>query len=149
MIVRDEEQNLADCLESVRAFADQIVVVDTGSTDATVEVALAHGAEVHHFDGCDDFAAARNESLRHARSRWILWLDADTRTPTPAVRDRACDAPGIIVQGGICTRPRSPHPMMRPVSCSSTSTACLRVGFSAPDGHAPVPGLLLEPHSGS
>ena len=79
MIVRDEEQNLADCLESVRPSADQIVVVDTGSTDATVEVALAHGAEVHRIEWRDDFAAARNESLRHARCRWILWLDADDR----------------------------------------------------------------------
>jgi glycosyltransferase involved in cell wall biosynthesis/SAM-dependent methyltransferase len=77
MIVRDEERNLGTCLDSLAGLADEIVVVDTGSTDRTREVATRYGAQVHDFAWVDDFAAARNESIRHARGRWILWLDAD------------------------------------------------------------------------
>lgn len=77
MIVRDEARCLARCLESVRGVADQIVVVDTGSTDQTVEIARSFGAEVHPFAWCDDFSAARNESLRHAKGAWVFNLDAD------------------------------------------------------------------------
>ncbi len=79
MIVKNEEDNLADCLRSVGDFAAEIIVVDTGSTDRTVEIAESFGAKVYHFDWIDDFAAARNESLRHAGGEWIFWLDADDR----------------------------------------------------------------------
>jgi tetratricopeptide (TPR) repeat protein len=81
MIVRNEEPRLGRCLESVRGLVDEIVVVDTGSTDGTVEVARRHGASVHHFEWCEDFAAARNESIRHATGDWIMWLDADDIFP--------------------------------------------------------------------
>lgn len=77
MIVKNEETNLPRCLDSVRGVVDEIVVADTGSTDRTVEIAEAYGAKVVHFPWCDDFSAARNESLRHATKEWILWLDAD------------------------------------------------------------------------
>jgi|DewCreStandDraft_1066081.scaffolds.fasta_scaffold00095_95 glycosyltransferase involved in cell wall biosynthesis/FMN phosphatase YigB (HAD superfamily)/tetratricopeptide (TPR) repeat protein len=77
LITRDEEQFLGQCLESVRGLAHQIVVVDTGSKDRTVEIARAHGAEVYHFSWCDDFSAARNAALEHARGDWVLMLDAD------------------------------------------------------------------------
>lgn len=79
MIVRDEEEFLPGCLESVKDVADEIVVVDTGSTDRTVEIARGFGARVHHHRWADDFAAARNESLKHATRGWILVLDADER----------------------------------------------------------------------
>lgn len=79
MIVRNEEQTLGPCLASVRDLADEIVIVDTGSTDRTRELARAAGARVFDFPWVDDFAAARNESLRHATGSWILWLDADDR----------------------------------------------------------------------
>ncbi len=79
MIVKNEEEYLPDCLESVRNVVDQIVVVDTGSTDRTVEIARSFGAEVHSFEWRNDFAAARNESLKHATGDWILWMDADER----------------------------------------------------------------------
>ncbi|MBI3416683.1 MAG: glycosyltransferase [Verrucomicrobia bacterium] len=77
LITKNEERFLAGCLKSVREFAQQIVVVDTGSTDRTVEIAKEFGAEVHSFMWCDDFSAARNAALEHATGDWILILDAD------------------------------------------------------------------------
>lgn len=77
MIVRDEAADLPRCLASVRALVDEMVVVDTGSTDATWEVAAAAGARLHRIPWEDDFAAARNVSLDLCRGRWILVLDAD------------------------------------------------------------------------
>jgi glycosyltransferase involved in cell wall biosynthesis len=77
LIVRNEEKTLGRCLDSVRGLANEIMVVDTGSTDGTREIAAAHGARVFHFPWCDDFSAARNESLRRATGQWVLWLDAD------------------------------------------------------------------------
>ncbi len=79
MIVRDEEAMLPDCLASVRGVVDEIIVVDTGSKDATPAIARKAGARVVSFTWCDDFAAARNEALRHAHGDWILQLDADER----------------------------------------------------------------------
>ncbi|MEM9156937.1 MAG: tetratricopeptide repeat protein, partial [Cyanobacteria bacterium P01_F01_bin.33] len=65
------------CLHSVRDFVDELVVVDTGSTDGTPAIARDCGAQVFEFDWRDDFAAARNVSLSHANGDWILVLDAD------------------------------------------------------------------------
>jgi tetratricopeptide (TPR) repeat protein len=79
MIVRDEEQNLAECLAPVAHLFDEIVIVDTGSHDRTKEIARSFTPHVHDFPWCDDFSAARNESLRHATGDWIFWLDADDR----------------------------------------------------------------------
>jgi GT2 family glycosyltransferase/tetratricopeptide (TPR) repeat protein len=79
MIVRNEADHLPDCLRSVAGLFKQTVVVDTGSTDNTREIARQFGAHVVDFPWPDSFGAARNESLRHARGRWILWLDADDR----------------------------------------------------------------------
>ncbi|MCX5813476.1 MAG: glycosyltransferase [Proteobacteria bacterium] len=77
MIVKNEEENLPVALASVRGVADELIVVDTGSKDRTVEIARRFGAKVFHFDWCDDFSAARNESLRHATKDYIMWLDGD------------------------------------------------------------------------
>lgn len=77
MIVRDEEQNLPRALQSVAGVADEIVVVDTGSVDATRAVASSFGACLYRYAWSDDFAAARNASLEHAHGDWILVLDAD------------------------------------------------------------------------
>ncbi|MCS6851932.1 MAG: glycosyltransferase [Gemmataceae bacterium] len=79
MIVRNEEAALPECLGPVADLFDEIIVVDTGSTDRTREVAHKLGARVYDFPWIDDFAAARNESLRHATGDWIFWLDADDR----------------------------------------------------------------------
>jgi glycosyltransferase involved in cell wall biosynthesis len=78
MMVKNEERNLPKCLESVRGLADELIVVDTGSTDATHRIAAGFGAEVIPFDfAIADFAAARNFAMARARGRWILALDAD------------------------------------------------------------------------
>ncbi len=81
MIVKNEERNVGDCLETVKDFADEVVVVDTGSTDRTPEIAEKYGAVVIRSDWRDDFSYSRNISLDHATSRWVLWLDADDRVP--------------------------------------------------------------------
>jgi glycosyltransferase involved in cell wall biosynthesis len=77
MIVRDEENNLSHCLESVRGLFDEIVVLDTGSRDRTVEIARSFGARVFDFVWVDDFAAARNAALARAKGDYAFWLDAD------------------------------------------------------------------------
>lgn len=79
MIVRNEEHNLRSCLTPVARLVDEVVVVDTGSTDGTKARAAEFGARVIDFKWCDDFAAARNESLRWATRDWVMWLDADDR----------------------------------------------------------------------
>jgi GT2 family glycosyltransferase len=79
LIVKDEEHNLPACLASAQGLFDEIVVLDTGSTDRTREIALAHGARVYDFTWVDSFSAARNKCLRHAVGEWIFWLDADDR----------------------------------------------------------------------
>jgi tetratricopeptide (TPR) repeat protein len=102
MIVKNEEHNLPDCLAAVAGLVDEIVVVDTGSSDRTREMAGRLGARVFDFPWVDDFAAARNESRRHATGDWIFWLDADDRVDevnrsrlrtlfsAPPEEDRAC-----------------------------------------------------------
>jgi len=77
MIARDEARAIARTLESAVAHVDRMIVVDTGSTDATAEIARAAGAEVHDFAWCDDFAAARNAALALSDADWNLILDAD------------------------------------------------------------------------
>ncbi|NBD25326.1 glycosyltransferase [Paenibacillus glycinis] len=77
MIVKNEIRDLPRCLRSVKGVVDQIVVVDTGSTDGTVEAARSFGAAVLRSEWNGDFAGARNKGLVHAEGEWILFLDAD------------------------------------------------------------------------
>src|SRR5580704_15207839 len=78
MMVKNEERNLAQCLDSVRGLATELIVVDTGSTDATTKIAAEYGAQVIPFDFAKvDFAAARNRAIECASGQWILVLDAD------------------------------------------------------------------------
>lgn len=77
MIVKDEEQNLRKCLSSVDGVVDEIIVVETGSTDGTPGVAAEFGARVLSFHWNDNFSDARNASLEGATGDWILFLDAD------------------------------------------------------------------------
>lgn len=77
MIVRNEENSLGRCLSSVADLMDELVIVDTGSTDRTKEIAAEYGANIYDFEWIDDFAAARNHAFAQATSEYILWLDAD------------------------------------------------------------------------
>lgn len=79
MIVRDEAAFLPGCLASLEGLADEVIIVDTGSTDQTVELACASGATVLHQEWQDDFSAPRSLAAQHARGEWILVLDADER----------------------------------------------------------------------
>ena len=77
MIVKDEERFLAQCLESIKDIADEIVIVDTGSTDRTVEIAHKYTDKVYHHPWEDDFSLARNQSLGYCTKNWVLQIDAD------------------------------------------------------------------------
>lgn len=77
MIARNEERFLEDCLTHAKAAVDEIIIVDTGSTDRTIEIARQHGAKVLQRAWDDDFSAPRTLSLQHATGDWILVLDAD------------------------------------------------------------------------
>ncbi|HXJ55907.1 MAG TPA: glycosyltransferase [Verrucomicrobiae bacterium] len=95
LITKNEERFLGPCLESIRGLAHQIVVADTGSTDATREIAARFGAEVLSVDWTDDFSAARNAALERVTGDWVLMLDADeellpkqTEVVQAALRDR-------------------------------------------------------------
>ncbi|MFZ4729762.1 MAG: glycosyltransferase [Pseudanabaena sp.] len=77
LIVKNEEQRLPQCLESLRSLADEIIVVDTGSSDRTVAFAKKYQARVFHFAWCDDFSQARNYAIAQAKGKWILVIDAD------------------------------------------------------------------------
>jgi glycosyltransferase involved in cell wall biosynthesis len=77
MIVKNEEDNLGRCLTSIKDIVDEMIIVDTGSTDETVAIAESFGAKVYHFPWTNSFSEARNESLKHATKEWILIMDAD------------------------------------------------------------------------
>jgi len=77
MIVKNEERFLAQCLESVKDHVDEICIVDTGSTDRTMEIAASYGARIERHAWRNDFGWARNKALAMATRRWILQLDAD------------------------------------------------------------------------
>jgi tetratricopeptide (TPR) repeat protein len=79
MIVKNEAVNLAACIESVSPIIDQIVILDTGSTDGTVEIAKKLGAKVYSYEWSDDFSEARNEALKKVATDWVLVLDGDEK----------------------------------------------------------------------
>lgn len=77
MMVKNEEEFLPRCLSSIKSLADEIIVVDTGSTDKTIGIAERFGCRVHKFPWSGDFSAARNESLKYAQCDWVFIIDAD------------------------------------------------------------------------
>jgi len=77
LIVKNEERTLARCLESIRDYVDEIVVVDTGSTDRTEEIARQFAAETFRFTWRRDFSQARQYAFDCATGDWVFWLDAD------------------------------------------------------------------------
>ena len=114
MIVRNEAKHLDDCLAPVAELFDEIIVIDTGSHDATREIAGRYAPHVYDFTWCDDFSAARNESLRHATGDWIFWLDADDRLDADNVSrlrdllERLDDRPAAFMMNTVCL-PQEPH----------------------------------------
>lgn len=95
MIVKNEAHQLAGALENFRDFADEIVVVDTGSTDNTWEIASRYTDRVFDFPWCDDFSAARNQSLAQATGDYVLWMDADDRV-SPEMAGRIRELKGLF-----------------------------------------------------
>jgi glycosyltransferase involved in cell wall biosynthesis len=79
MIVKNEEKFLRDCLESVKSVADEMIIVDTGSTDNTIEIAKEYNTNILHYEWNNNFSAARNFALKNCTGNWILYLDADER----------------------------------------------------------------------
>jgi glycosyltransferase involved in cell wall biosynthesis len=77
MIVKNEEAFLGRCLDSVKDHVDEIIIVDTGSTDCTVEIAEKYGARIYHHPWEHDFSKHRNQSLAYATGEWIFQIDAD------------------------------------------------------------------------
>jgi glycosyltransferase involved in cell wall biosynthesis len=84
MIVKNEAERIGTVLAEAAGCCDELVVLDTGSTDDTVAIARSAGAVVYDFAWIDDFAAARNASFDHCTGDWIMWLDGDDRLPADA-----------------------------------------------------------------
>jgi GT2 family glycosyltransferase len=142
MIVRNEEANLPGCLQSVEGLFDEIIVVDTGSEDGTREVARQFGARVFDFPWVDSFGTARNESLRHATGKWIMWLDADDRLDTEN-RERVRSGRQRALERHHCGSRRLPG-CERPPKEAGTQSALAGNGRCRPAGRffLPVqPGL--------
>lgn len=77
MIVKNEEENLKSCIYKIEAFIDEIIIVDTGSTDNTKKIASNFTDKIYDFKWCNDFSKARNFSISKASNNWVLILDAD------------------------------------------------------------------------
>lgn len=97
MIVKDEERFLPRCLQSVQDCVDEMIIVDTGSTDNTVGIAKSFGAKVHHHTWENDFSKHRNQSIGYAEGDWIFWLDADEELAPDATEiiKKAVENPSI------------------------------------------------------
>ena len=77
MIIKNEEKVIARCLESVKTFADEIILIDTGSTDQTLDIIKKYTNQIYHYKWVDHFAEARNYSFSKATKDYIFWMDAD------------------------------------------------------------------------
>ena len=105
MIVKDEEKLLPRCLKSIKKYVDEIVIVDTGSRDNTVEIAKSYGAQIYRHLWDDDFSKHRNQSIEYASGDWIFIIDADEEIIAPsgelikkAILDKEIDSVEILVQ---------------------------------------------------
>ncbi|MDP9182773.1 MAG: glycosyltransferase family 2 protein, partial [Actinomycetota bacterium] len=145
MIARDEEATIGRVLFQAKQFCDELIVVDTGSTDRTVSIAEAAGARVLHFPWVDDFSAARNHALEAATTDWVIWLDADdvvTREMQGAFSDLKSSAlseglDGVYVQyryhfdeNGACTFAFPRERFVRRTEGARWSASCTRSSSS-------------------
>jgi glycosyltransferase involved in cell wall biosynthesis len=97
IIVKNGERTLGRCLDSLSGHVDEIVVVDTGSDDATAAIARRYTEKIHTFAWCDDFAAARQFAFDRATSDWVMWVDADDVVAhAERIRPLLADAPAEI-----------------------------------------------------
>ncbi len=87
MIVKNEEKNLDKCLTSIKDAVDEIIIVDTGSTDKTKEVASNYTDKIYDFEWCNDFSKARNYSFDKASCPYIMWMDADDVASKETVKE--------------------------------------------------------------
>ncbi|PGW35223.1 glycosyltransferase family 2 protein [Bacillus thuringiensis] len=87
MIVKNEELVIEKCLERVKEIVDEIIIVDTGSTDNTINICEKYTKNIYHFNWNHHFAKARNFSIQFAKSDWILWLDADEEIDAGQFKD--------------------------------------------------------------
>jgi GT2 family glycosyltransferase/2-polyprenyl-3-methyl-5-hydroxy-6-metoxy-1,4-benzoquinol methylase len=121
MIVRDNESTIGPALESIRPWVDEIIVVDTGSQDKTPDICRQYGAQVFDFPWCDDFSAARNESLKRARGKWIFWMDSDD-TISPECGQKLRNLVDRLCQENPDDRPSFPSSAWKRPRRSSVST---------------------------
>jgi hypothetical protein len=130
LLTRNEEKTIAEALASVDGVADEIIVVDTASTDATARIAVEMGAKVHQFDWNDSFAAGRNFTVQLASCEWILWLNAYEKL-LPACHEelRACLERPDAFGYSVLVRSSNAHQGMAQV----TDVADLRLFRSRPD----------------
>jgi len=108
LMVKNEERNLDRCLRSIKELVDEIVVVDTGSEDNTIEIAKRYNARIHQHDWANDFSLHRNQSISYAKGKWVLIIDADeelvidTHIPLPKIKqffkDCKYNAAAIVVK---------------------------------------------------
>ncbi|OGU33966.1 MAG: hypothetical protein A2068_05390 [Ignavibacteria bacterium GWB2_35_6b] len=103
MIIKNEERYLEGCLSSVKGIVDEIVIVDTGSTDNSLKIAEKYNAKIFHFDWNNDFSAARNFALLNSRGDFILYLDADERLSKDSVAELKKLTNGNKLAGYKCT----------------------------------------------
>ena len=123
MIVRDEQDNLAERVSNPsRGLFDEIVVLDTGSRDRTIEIARSFGARVFDFVWVDDFAAARNAALARAKGDYAFWLDADDLIEPPE-REAEELLEAVVGRPAKVDRHRRPWPEPVPI-CSAFVVRC-------------------------
>ena len=77
ILTKNEEKNIQRFLESLQSMNCEIIILDTGSTDKTIEIASKYHCEIYHFDWINDFSAARNYASSLASNDWVLFIDCD------------------------------------------------------------------------
>ena len=115
MIVRNEEDILEGCLGQAVRFADELIIVDTGSTDRTKEIARKFTDKVYDFVWSDDFAAARNDSFSYAAGDYLMWVDADHIIDDAAVEQLIALKSQLDGVNSVCLQYDSPEALGVPI----------------------------------